>query len=364
MSGSRYLFSNGVLSHTLDVPPVKLFLETHPGAYTTSRTHINASCLLFWERHVKRLSESIQILSNLAPQLLFKSNNAASLLPLDKNFPVWQPGLEMLVNESVGKVLPIALKERVDSEELAITTLVSGNLEELNVCETTSEEKMSNFFDVHVHIDSYVPPQFGIRGNAAHLAVGGYGRNFAAAKYSDWVRVRKTLEKLRPPSVTELLLSHNGDQILEGCVTNFFVVCCKDRDSDNGKAPCDYGNRNSFEVQTAPISDGVLPGVIRQVVLEVCKNEGIPFREVAPSWSKHEIWEEAFITSSLRVLQHVESIQVPTEWQSAHSKTWKDISWTKKQFQGGPGMITNLIQEKVMEKAILEGYPMSNICTR
>ncbi|WJX14739.1 hypothetical protein P8452_04956 [Trifolium repens] len=367
MSGSRYLFSNGILSHTLDVPPVKLFLEAHPGAYTTSRTHNNASCLLFWERHMKRLSESVQILSNLAPQLLFKSNNAASLLPLLPTFPVLQPALKMLVDDSVGKILPIALKERVDSVELAVTTLVSGNLEELNVCdsETINEEKMSKFFNVHVHIETYVPPQFGIWGNGAHVAVGGYGRNIAAAKYSDWVRIRKTLEKLRPPSVTELLLSHDGNQILEGCVTNFFVVCRKDWDSDDGEVPYDYGNKNYFEVQTAPINDGVLPGIIRQLVLEVCRDEGIPFREVAPSWSKHEIWEEAFITSSLRLLQHVDSIQVPTEWQSAHSKTWKDISWAKKQFQvGGPGMITTLIQEKIVEKAISEGYSISNICTR
>ncbi|GAU23722.1 hypothetical protein TSUD_46520 [Trifolium subterraneum] len=219
---------------------------------------------------------------------------------------------------------------------------------------------MSKFFNVHVHIETYVPPQFGIRENGAHLAVGGYGRNVAAAKYSDWVRIRKTLEKLRPPSVTELLLSNDGNQILEGCVTNFFVVCRKDSGSDDGNVPYDYGNKNNFEVQTAPINDGVLPGIIRQLVLEVCRNEGIPFREVAPSWSKHEIWEEAFITSSLRLLQHVDSIQVPTEWQSAHSKTWKDISWTKKQFQvGGPGMITTLIQEKVVEKAILEGYSIN-----
>lgn len=40
-------------------------------------------------------------------------------------------------------------------------------------------------------------------------------------------RLRKPLEKLRPFSVTELLLSNDGDQILEGCVTNFFVVCRK-----------------------------------------------------------------------------------------------------------------------------------------
>jgi hypothetical protein len=30
MSGSRYLFSNGILSHTLGVPPVKLFLGSNP----------------------------------------------------------------------------------------------------------------------------------------------------------------------------------------------------------------------------------------------------------------------------------------------------------------------------------------------
>jgi len=39
------------------------------------------------------------------------------------------------------------------------------------------------------------------------------------------------------------------------------------------------------------------------------------------------------IADSLRLLQHVDSIQVPTEWKSAHSKTWKEISWTKKKFQ-------------------------------
>ncbi|RHN82029.1 putative aminotransferase class IV [Medicago truncatula] len=365
MSSLRYLFSKGILSHTSDVPAAKVFLEAHPGAYTTSRTHDSGSCLMFWERHMKRLSESIRILSNLAPQLIFKSDNAVSLQPLSPNLPAWKLALQTLVNDSLEKVLPFALKKRVDSEELIITTLVTGNLEKLNACETISEEKMSKFFDVHVHIETYVPPQFGILGNGEHLAVGGYGRNVAAAKYSDWVRIRKTLEKLRPPSVTELLLSYNGNQILEGSATNFFVVCRKDSDSDDGKSPCDYGNKSSFEVQTAPISDGVLPGIIRQLVLEACRSEGISCREVAPSWSKHEIWEEAFITNSLRILQHVDSIQVPIEWQSAHSKTWKDISWTKKEFKvDGPGMITTLIQEKVMEKAILEGYPISNICTR
>lgn len=35
------------------------------------------------------------------------------------------------------------------------------------------------------------------------------------------------MEKVRPPSATELLLTNDGDRILEGSVTNFFVVCRK-----------------------------------------------------------------------------------------------------------------------------------------
>ncbi|CAL0320436.1 unnamed protein product [Lupinus luteus] len=352
--GSRFVFTNG---HTLqlDAPPIKHFLQANPGAYTTSRTHNNASCLLFWERHIKRLSHSIHILSILAPRLLFKTNQYHSPIVLPSN------ALQLLINDSMRKVLPTALKERSDGEELAITTLVNASLDGVNACQDVDEESLSQILDVHVHIESYVPLAFGTPPNGAHLALAGYGRPLPTAKYSDWVRIRKTLEKLRPPSVTELLLSNDGDQILEGCVTNFFVVCRKDLDSDVGKALPDYGNEYPFEVRTAPISDGVLPGIIRQVVIEVCRSEGIPCREIAPSWSEHEIWEEAFITSSLRLVQHVDSIQVPTEWQSALSKTWKDISWTKKQFQGVPGMITTLIQEKILEKAILEGYPISDM---
>lgn len=36
--------------------------------------------------------------------------------------------------------------------------------------------------------------------------------------------MRKGLEKMRPPDVNELLLTNNGDELLEGTITNFFVV--------------------------------------------------------------------------------------------------------------------------------------------
>uniref|UniRef100_A0A803NNR3 Uncharacterized protein n=1 Tax=Cannabis sativa TaxID=3483 RepID=A0A803NNR3_CANSA len=242
----------------------------------------------------------------------------------------WESEIHGLVNDSVRKVVPIALKER--SEDV---------------------------FDVLVYIGDFVPPVFGIRENGSHLAVVGPGRDVASAK------VRKSLEKLKPPLATDLLLSNDGNRLLEGSVTNFFVVCRKvkndqvDKDGAEGTSFDEKESIDCFEVQTAPIGDGVLPGVIRQLVIEVCLTKGIPFREVAPMWSEHEIWEEAFLTNSLRLLQHVETVSIPDSWDSLNSKSWKDISWNKKQFEQSPGIITRLIQKEVIEKANLEGYSFS-----
>lgn len=175
-------------------------------------------------------------------------------------------------------------------------------------------------------------------------------------------RLRKPLDKLRPPSATELLLSNDGDQILEGCLMNFFVVCRKDSIDDIRELEDlhNHGSAYPFEVQTAPIADGVLPGVVRQVIIEVCLRNGIPLREVAPSWSKRRLWEEAFITNSLRLLQHVETIQVPSSWDLQEYRTWKDVTWEEKRFEDVPGSITALIQKEIKEKAVLEGYPVSS----
>jgi hypothetical protein len=47
MSGSRYLFSKGILSHTLDVPLAKVFLEAHPGKITPTKYYVNPFLGLF-----------------------------------------------------------------------------------------------------------------------------------------------------------------------------------------------------------------------------------------------------------------------------------------------------------------------------
>ncbi|PKA48513.1 hypothetical protein AXF42_Ash017412 [Apostasia shenzhenica] len=155
--------------------------------------------------------------------------------------------------------LGLALSERdrragmaEEVSELAITALVGGG------------GSGSGDLDVYLHIGFYVPPVFGDAG--ARLAVAGRGREVAQAKYSQWARIRKDLERMRPPMVTELLLSTDGDQILEGSVTNFFVVRkVVPGETDDSS---DLEKELLFEVQTAPITDGVLPGIIRQVIIE------------------------------------------------------------------------------------------------
>ncbi|KAK8488008.1 hypothetical protein V6N11_074132 [Hibiscus sabdariffa] len=344
MKSTRFLYSNGVVSNSSDVPPVATFLESVPGAYTTTRTHENGTTLLFWERHLKRLSNSARILVNSSPHLIFKANrkNPSFFPPLSISSSLkWETRIRSLVRNSLNHVLPIALEERSNGEELAVTALISGDLEKLKaVGNVANDDGVFQFLDVVEGIFQMLSIRTGLR---------------------------KPLEKLRPHSVTELLLSNDGDRILEGCITNFFVICQIDKSEAEGKYLNDYDNAYSVEVQTAPISDGVLPGVIRQLVIEVCHIKGIPVREVAPSWERHQLWEEAFVTNSLRVLQHVETIQVPHPWESLESKCLEGISWTEKKFQESRRSPLILFvfcfydvlleeQKAIMERASMEGH--------
>ncbi|KAK4366501.1 hypothetical protein RND71_014381 [Anisodus tanguticus] len=300
-----------------------------------------------------RLSNSLRILLNSNPQLLFNSEVPFSLVSTK---PTMLDSLvQSLVNDSMRKVMPIVLKQRTSGEELAITCLVSGNVE-------GDEENISTKLLMYM---SMLVPMFLhslVSMKMQHVwRVVGRGRRTANAKYSIGLgRQRKQLEKLRPPSVNELLLSNNGDHILEGCLTNLFVVCRKDVYGDYLKASQrDNESTVSIELQTAPVTDGVLPGVLRQVILDICSRNKIPVREIAPSWSEREMWSEAFITNSLRLLQHVESIQAPSSWESLEAKTWRDVTWEEKQFEHAPGRITALIQKEIMEMASIEGYPVA-----
>ncbi|KAM0822793.1 hypothetical protein ACQ4PT_071282 [Festuca glaucescens] len=322
MSPLVVLVADGAISPHAP-PSAAAFLESTPGAYTTARA--SSAGLLWWPRHLLRLADSARILAHSHPHLLG--------LPVPLPRILSTASLEPLVNQSVRvgvhemRRRMLAPGECCSGEDMALTALVraSGAKDGLEVC---------------IHLGVYVPPVFGDAG--ARLAVAGSGREAAAAKYASWARMRKSMEKMRPPGATELLLTNDGDHILEGSITNFFVVCLKEEHQSNEPLSVQTMT-DRFEVQTAPLSDGILPGIMRQIVIEACHDLGIPIRKVSPSWSKRESWEEAFITSSLRLIQHVDTVQAPLLWEDIETKTWSDVSWVVKQFQGA-GCITTQIQ--------------------
>uniref|UniRef100_A0A0E0DY80 Uncharacterized protein n=1 Tax=Oryza meridionalis TaxID=40149 RepID=A0A0E0DY80_9ORYZ len=301
-AAASVLVTNGTVSPQAP-PSAASFLDSTPGAYTTARATA-AGGLLWWPRHLLRLADSARLLARFRPHLL-----GLAAPPPRKPFEDSMIGIEPLVNRSVR----VALDE-MPGEDMALTALLRAS---------PAEEELE--LEVCVHLGAYVPPVFGEAG--ARLAVAGKGRDAAAAK------MRKSMEKMRPPGVTELLLTNDGDHILEGSITNFFVICRREEEHPLNKPLSVEMTANEFEVQTAPLGDGILPGIMRQIVIEVCHDIGIPFREVSPSWSKRKLWEEAFVTSSLRLIQHVETIQAPILWENIESKTWADVSWEVKQFQ-------------------------------
>jgi branched-subunit amino acid aminotransferase/4-amino-4-deoxychorismate lyase len=171
------------------------------------------------------------------------------------------------------------------------------------------------------------------------------------------------LENSKPTGVSEIILSNDGNRLLEGLVTNFFVV------SRNSEAtvPNIPEKWRDVEVQTAALADGVLPGVIRQLVIEVCRENGIPLREMAPSWESRGTWQEAFVTSGLRILQPVGSIQRPnSEHWNIDSEIMKTCEFTKFQFEN-LGHVTEHIRKFVLQRIGDEKIPvqrfLSQTCT-
>jgi hypothetical protein len=165
------LLINGV-PQTGDVPSVSSFLQSTSGAYTTTRTHHTASssCVLFWHRHLSRLSQSLRILSLIRPHLL-----GPAPPPPPSHFSSVAPSLDL----SLALGLRLACHRRAQcglTDELALTALVR-----------TNHAAAGSSFHVFLHIGFYAPPVFGSAG--ARLAVAGPGRDLASAKYSDWVRL-------------------------------------------------------------------------------------------------------------------------------------------------------------------------------
>eukprot|EP00877_Chromochloris_zofingiensis_P005400 jgi/Chrzof1/14861/Cz09g18230.t1 len=116
----------------------------------------------------------------------------------------------------------------------------------------------------------------------------GAPRHNAKAKDSEWVLQRQGLEQQKPADVNEVVLSTPEGHIMEGLTSNFFVL-------------------QGGSVVTA--DEGVLSGTVRELVLEVCLEQGIPVVLQPPCIHDIDHWQGAFISSTSRLMLPVDEIQ-------------------------------------------------------
>lgn len=115
------------------------------------------------------------------------------------------------------------------------------------------------------------------RGATAGLKTTSYGENVIALAHA------------KKNGGTEAVFGNTSGQLCEGTGSNIFVV----RDE---------------QLITPPLSSGCLAGVTRALVLDLCEDLGATCKEIdTPFTFLHEV-EEAFLTSTLREVQPIASV--------------------------------------------------------
>jgi len=110
-------------------------------------------------------------------------------------------------------------------------------------------------------------------------------REYGEIKDSTWITEREKLDWSQKPH--EIIMQNEAGLLSEGASSNVFVV-------QNGA------------LKTA--DKGVLNGTIRSLVLKVANERGVPVELESPDWNSRASWEDAFITSTSRLVLPVDKI--------------------------------------------------------
>lgn len=301
----------------------KDFLLSNPsGAYTTARTCGGGNRIFEWEAHVERTASSLA--SILEEEAVERNCRLSDPVLLRRR-------LDASVEEAVRLHKDINNENNnngVDGPELKITALVGWKKS------ATTMDGNDVYEDwVACHVTSLPPlPTPPIK-----VEVRGSPRENASAKNSAWVADRAPLESLMAEAevapINELLLINSEDEILEGSQTNFYAII-------DGK------------VHTA--QDGILEGTVRRLVLDVCRNEGIPVLLRPPSLKDLESWQGALLSSTSRLALPIDELYIPTEGCPSGKK---DLKMT---FQTNPNSTAARIQKLVSMEVEARSTPIGN----
>jgi branched-chain amino acid aminotransferase len=111
----------------------------------------------------------------------------------------------------------------------------------------------------------------------------------AGAKTVSFAENMVALNRARCNGAGEAIFANTRDELCEGAASNVFLV-------------------RGGQLHTPPLSSGCLAGVTRELTLEVCRTHGIRVSEDSLPTSALAGADEAFLTSSMREVQAIASV--------------------------------------------------------
>lgn len=233
-----------------------------------------------WEAHVERLANSSRLM--LSSGVL--ATCAAAIVASDAQ--LLRPVLEQHVSFSMRHFVDACVADGVDKEvaELRITVLIHWPQPD---AATPPPVDPSQQVCVVTHI-APMPPR---PAETVKCLVIHHPRASAAAKDSGWVAARLGMKaRVAEAGANEAVLAGDDGKLHEGLSSNFFAV-------------------KDGTVYTAPLGD-VLSGTIRTLTIDLCHKHGIPVMETNISVSELGTLQEAFITSTSRVVLPIGTLEV------------------------------------------------------
>ena len=211
------------------------------------------------------------------------------------------------------------LEDSARHEQIAITydrTQLRANLREMIV--------NSNFPDVRfrisvpasapdtllLSIEPHQPPAPSLLLNGVRCITSEKAsRRKPVSKASDWMHMRKQMQEAMPPGIYEAILKSAEGFLLEGMSSNFYAL---------------------FEGRLYTAGAGVLAGISRKIVLEVCQAI-VPLSLQTPHIDDLSNFTEAFLTSSSRGIVPIVEIDGQAIGDGLVGETTKSL---RKSYQG------------------------------
>jgi branched-subunit amino acid aminotransferase/4-amino-4-deoxychorismate lyase len=322
-----------------------LLVNNRVGAYTTMRT-VSQHSIFEFDLHVHRMAASVSLIlideDSKCPLDPVLKNRLLSLTNPSKMRQLMTGSLRLAVKGFTEhhKAAPSRVCEDHKSNaadpnlgELRLVVLLTWQCASATSLPTESSVSTSSgascgsdatptSFQFFIHVSALPPPpKYPVKAmvKIAH-------RENPLAKNSEWIRESEKLQADMPPDVNEIVMAERPRVVaatLAAAPTSPLVSATPSahvftfvNGSASSLVVLEGLSSNFFSVLDGVIytaAAGVLLGSVRNVVISVCQQYGIPLKLEAPRIADRCRWQGAFITSTSRLVLPVNELLLPPE---------------------------------------------------